>query len=146
MNYLNKIEETSSNRKQRINSALRQIKKLEIDRVRIKLEDKRNERLYLQAQLQPMQEARAKNKEIRQAPVFKDEARFTMWPADDAYAGAVARRKALVAQVIAKSGNDSTTTEAMQVIARRKSLPNEAEDQWCFHFMRGIFGTRAFTV
>ncbi|CAD6592287.1 MAG: hypothetical protein ASARMPRED_006156 [Alectoria sarmentosa] len=131
-----------------INSALRQIKKLEkrLDRVRIKLEDNGNEELYLQAQLQPMQEARAKYKEIGQAPVFMDEACFTVWPADDTYACAVARRKALAAQVIAKSGNDITITEALQGIAMRKSLPNEAEDQGCFHFMRGIFGTRAFTV
>lgn len=131
-----------------VNSALRQIEKLEkrLDRVRTELEREKNKNLYLQAQLQPLQEARAEDKETGLIPVFMDEARFTTSPVDDTYACTVARRNALAVQVTAKFGNDTATTEAMQVFTGRKSLPNEVEDQGGFHFIRGVFGTRAFTV
>ena len=60
----------------------------------------------------------------------------------DTYACAVARQNALAAQVIAKFGIDSATGVAR---TRRKSLPSEAEDQGGFHFIREVFGARAFT-
>lgn len=127
---------------------MRQIKKLEKQLVRVltELESEKNKNLYLQAQLQPLQEARAEDKEIGLIPVFMDEARFTVSPVEDTFACAIARRNALAVQVIAKFGNDSATTEAMQGITRHKSLPSEAEDRGGFHFIRGVFGTRAFTV
>ena len=131
-----------------VNSALQRIEKLEkrFDRVCVELEDEKNKNLYLQAQLQPMQEAGAEDKEVGLGPVFMDEARFTMSPVVDTFACAVARQNALAVQVTAKFGNDSATTAAMQKITRRKSLPSEAEDQGGFHFIRGVFGARTFTV
>ena len=131
-----------------VNSALRWIEKLEkrFDQVCVELEDEKNKHVYLQAQLQPMQEARAEHKEIGLGPVFMDDARFTMSPVVDTFACAVARQNALAVQVTAKFGNDNATTAAVQKITRRKSLPCEAEDQGGFHFIRGVFGARAFTV
>ena len=127
---------------------MRQIKKLEkqLDRVLTELEGEKNKNLYLQAQLQPLQEARVEDKEIGLISVFMDEARFTVSPVVDTFACAVARRNALAVQIKAKFVNDNTTTEAMQGITRRKSLPSEAEDRGGLHFRRGVFGTRAFTV
>ena len=46
----------------------------------------------MQAQLQPIQEARAEDEEMGLCLVFMDEARFNMSPVEDTYACAVARR------------------------------------------------------
>ncbi len=132
-----------------VNSALRRIEKLEkrFDQACAELEDEENKNLYLQAQLQPMQEARAQDKEIGQAQDFMDEPRFTMSPVEDTYACAIARQNALAVQVRAKFGNDTVSKAAMQrIITRRESLPSEAEDRGRFHFLREVFGARAFTV
>lgn len=64
----------------------------------------------MQAQLQPIQEARAEDKEMGLCPVFMDEAHFTMLPIEDTYACAVARQNALAVQVTAKFATDSATT------------------------------------
>lgn len=127
---------------------MRQIKNLEkhLDQVRAKLEDEKNKNLYLQAQLQPVQEAQAETEEIGMVPAFIDEPHFTMSPVVDTYACAIARQNALAVQVAARFENDSATTEAIQGITGRKSLPGEAEDQGGFHFIQGVFGTRALTA
>ncbi len=128
---------------------MRRIKKLEkrFDQACAELEEEKNKNLYLQAQLQPMQEARAEDKEIGHAQGFMDEPRFTMSPVDDTYACAIARQNALAVQVRAKFRNDTVSKAAMQrIITRRESLPSEAEDRGRFHFIREVFGARAFTV
>ena len=95
---------------------MRRIKKLEkrFDQACAELEDEKIKNLYLQAQLQSMQEARAEDKEIGQAQDFMDEPRFTMSPVDDTYACAIARQNALAVQVRAKFRNDTVSTAAMQ--------------------------------
>ena len=130
------------------NSTLRNIKKLEkrLDQVRAELEGEKNKILYW---LQPTHEVRAEEEEIRLAPVFTDEVYFTMSPVDDSYACAVARQNALAAHVRAQFRTESTnnaTREAMHVTARRKSLPSETEDHGRFHFIREVFGKRAYTT
>ena len=130
------------------NSTLRNIKKLEkrLDQVRAELDGEKNKILYW---LQPTHEVRAEDKEIGLAPVFTDEVYFTMSPVDDTYACAVARQNALAAHVRANFRTESTNNairEAMHVTARRKSLPSETEDRGRFHFIREVFGKKAYTT
>ena len=128
---------------------MRRIEKLEkrFDQACAELEDEKDKNLYLQAQLQPMQETCAEDKKIGQAQVYMGEPCFTRSPVNDTFACAIARQNALAVQVRAKFGNEIVSKTAMQRIrTRRESLPSEAEDRGRFHFIREVFGARAFTV
>ena len=119
---------------------MRRIQKLEkrLDRVCAKLEDEKNKNLYMQAQLQTIQEARAEDEEMRLSSLH---GRGPLhYVANRGYLCLrCCTQNALAVQVAAKFATDSATTTRVDNLQISRCPARQRT-------MRGVCGARAFTV